>query len=734
MTVLFSGKRYLVRYNRIDDSALTVVAFDPAVESPSPMLGGEFFAESFLRHQGINALGVKSAANDWFQHAEMDEVIAVIRAAVPSGQLIGYGASMGGYAAINFSADIGLSSVIAIAPQFSPDPAKVPFDDRWPELRQGYAFARDHVARIPRLTCGYIICDPFTEDGAHARLIAAHHDLVCVPVTFSGHGALGVLARAGLSEPVLLDMLNNTFDRDGFVRQLRERRRQDPAIWREAGHRQAARNRHVWAGIAFAEAERLSSSDVNHTYEKELADQYQVDTRIHPDDDIYRYIRGGHPDERSALTYYVSDGRRSVERLDSLVTTHLGHTDNQISLLEFASGYGCLSRHFRNFAGRYQVVACDIHQLAVDFLQGTLGVEAVPSNSDPDMLAIDQTFDVVFALSFFSHIPPGTWGRWLAKLLSLVREGGLLIFTTHGRVGAGDVGDPSLDRDGFWFLLSSEQRDLPVSEYGTMFVTPSYAFEQLGRLPHARPVWFQQAFWWGTQDTYVVRRIGVETVALSAKAVYPHMDFPTLSSQHLADARIFAARDDMLGCLGIRRNGIIAEVGVGIGWFSRQLVDMLRPARFVAIDTFQLHTLATIWGRPTTDVFGARTHREYYEGIMQDAPCTVSIDAGLSHECLAAYPDGYFDLIYLDCDHSYESVKRDCELARRKLSHDGVLVLNDYIMFDHLAGMPYGVVPAANELIVNGDWKVIGFALQQHMFCDIALRPPKQSELPHERA
>ena len=35
----------------------------------------------------------------------------------------------------------------------------------------------------------------------------------------------------------------------------------------------------------------------------------------------------------------------------------------------------------------------------------------------------------------------------------------------------------------------------------------------------------------------------------------------------------------------------------------------------------------------------------------------------------------------------------------------------------------YGVVPAVNELVVSEGWQVVGFALQQHMFCDIALRP-----------
>jgi hypothetical protein len=95
---------------------------------------------------------------------------------------------------------------------------------------------------------------------------------------------------------------------------------------------------------------------------------------------------------------------------------------------------------------------------------------------------------------------------------------------------------------------------------------------------------------------------------------------------------------------------------------------------------------------------------------------------------LAKYPDKSFNLIYIDADHSYEAVKRDTNVAKAKLADNGILVFNDYTMFDHLNGVPYGVVQAVNELIVSEDWRVCGFSLQKFMFCDIAIR--KLSGLP----
>lgn len=44
-------------------------------------------------------------------------------------------------------------------------------------------------------------------------------------------------------------------------------------------------------------------------------------------------------------------------------------------------------------------------------------------------------------------------------------------------------------------------------------------------------------------------------------------------------------------------------------------------------------------------------------------------------------------------------------------------------MYDHFHfRCPYGVVQAVNELIVAEDWRVVGYALNPHLYCDIAIR------------
>src|SRR5690606_26332661 len=146
---------------------------------------------------------------------------------------------------------------------------------------------------------------------------------------------------------------------------------------------------------------------------------------------------------------YFEDGRDSAERFAGVVRAHLPERPfTQVRVLEFASGYGCVSRHL---SGGCDLTCCDIHPAAHDFVSGALGLESVLSSSVPESLQLPGRYDVVFALSFFSHMPITTWQRWLARLADAVEPGGLLVFTTQGEASRAHFGDPDIPESGFWF-------------------------------------------------------------------------------------------------------------------------------------------------------------------------------------------------------------------------------------------------------------------------------------------
>jgi hypothetical protein len=198
---------------------------------------------------------------------------------------------------------------------------------------------------------------------------------------------------------------------------------------------------------------------------------------------------------------------------------------------------------------------------------------------------------------------------------------------------------------------------------------------------------------------------------------------PLGAAQVAPDARLFWDRSAMLRALCPGTGKVIGEVGVGLGHLSRFILSGLRPSRFVAIDSFDLHTLPMLWGKPAAEQFGGLTHRAFYERSFADAGKVLEIMEGQSDACLAACPDASFDLLYIDAGHDYDSVKRDAEAALRKIKPAGLLVFNDYTLLDH-HGHRYGVVQAVNELLLGTDWQMVGFSLQQYMYCDVALRRP----------
>lgn len=198
------------------------------------------------------------------------------------------------------------------------------------------------------------------------------------------------------------------------------------------------------------------------------------------------------------------------------------------------------------------------------------------------------------------------------------------------------------------------------------------------------------------------------------------IEYPGIRSENVLNARLFANRFDMFrGLAGHREK--VAEVGVALGDGSKVLIESFTPKEFVAFDLFDLHTVPTFWGRSNTEWFGEKDHEAYFVDKVSPMVDTLVAKRGDSSTELSKFPEDYFDMIYIDGDHSYEGAKKDSDAARKVIKDDGLLIFNDYVLIDTFSREKYGVVPVVNDLIENHGWKVVGFALQEAMFCDIAL-------------
>jgi cyclopropane fatty-acyl-phospholipid synthase-like methyltransferase len=237
----------------------------------------------------------------------------------------------------------------------------------------------------------------------------------------------------------------------------------------------------------------------------EAAKAYNVVPEIHEDDFIFQYSLSRNPNVKAVAKRYFDRGNYASSKLLDYMKRFSFGEKALSSVLDFASGYGCVARHFhRHLEKSCRIVCCDIHDKAVVFIREKLQLEAIQSSIKPQDLEVRESFDVIFALSFFSHMPDSTWGRWLARLAELLNAGGFILFTTHGYESLRRAHYPVDKFDGFRFNPSSEQNDLNPAEYGSTIVSLNYTIRQLPS--NCRLVHFSEAEWEGYQDVYILSK------------------------------------------------------------------------------------------------------------------------------------------------------------------------------------------------------------------------------------
>jgi SAM-dependent methyltransferase len=102
-------------------------------------------------------------------------------------------------------------------------------------------------------------------------------------------------------------------------------------------------------------------------------------------------------------------------------------------LLDFGCGAGRTLRHFLHDAGSAEIWGCDIDAESVEWLERNLcpPLHAVRNQAEPGLPFEDGHFDLIWALSVFTHLVD-TWAEWMLELHRLLSDDGILIATTVG--------------------------------------------------------------------------------------------------------------------------------------------------------------------------------------------------------------------------------------------------------------------------------------------------------------
>ena len=254
-----------------------------------------------------------------------------------------------------------------------------------------------------------------------------------------------------------------------------------------------------------------SMQDVDRLSCEKAAARLDVSPEVHVDDFIFRfcYENPVFPTKESAINYYFDESANSAKKVRRHIDRWMGKRDRPLNILEFASGYGAVTRHAKKELEPHSLTSCDIHPQAIEFLSKYFHVKILQSQVSPEALDFTEKYDVIFVLSFFSHMPRETWLRWLSRLYSALASGGIMLFTTHGKVSLQSAPQAVPDEEGYWFSPMSEQSDLETSDYGATITLKKFVDARIALLQESDYLYYEQAGWWSHQDVYIIRKEGL---------------------------------------------------------------------------------------------------------------------------------------------------------------------------------------------------------------------------------
>lgn len=102
------------------------------------------------------------------------------------------------------------------------------------------------------------------------------------------------------------------------------------------------------------------------------------------------------------------------------------------AVLDFGCGCGRVLRYWQNHTGT--AAGSDRDAGAVEWCRDHLPFAEVDRNGlAPPLAYADESFDLVYALSVFTHLTEELQTAWRDELRRVLRPGGRLLLTTHGR-------------------------------------------------------------------------------------------------------------------------------------------------------------------------------------------------------------------------------------------------------------------------------------------------------------
>jgi SAM-dependent methyltransferase len=141
-----------------------------------------------------------------------------------------------------------------------------------------------------------------------------------------------------------------------------------------------------------------------------------------------RFLVAGSTD----IQWFLNGGGLGAQAVQEVLAQRKVRLGTSQAILDFGCGCGRVTRYWRG-ATEARVCGTDYNASLIDWSRLNLPFAEFQVNElAPPLRYADNAFDLVYALSVFTHLTEHLQMAWIGELTRVLRPHGLLVFSTHG--------------------------------------------------------------------------------------------------------------------------------------------------------------------------------------------------------------------------------------------------------------------------------------------------------------
>lgn len=196
------------------------------------------------------------------------------------------------------------------------------------------------------------------------------------------------------------------------------------------------------------------------------------------------------------------------------------------------------------------------------------------------------------------------------------------------------------------------------------------------------------------------------------KGICPVQNYESLQLReiNLKNCRLLSDRLSLLDCIkeDFKTEINFVEIGVAFGDYSEEILHRCKPKKLILIDAWQGERYEK----------GLDNVKSKFTNEISDGK--VEIKKGYSTDKLKEIENNTLDVVYIDTVHDYETTWNELLLCKDKVKASGYIAGHDYVKYNHMSKLYYGVYDAVNRFAVQYGYEFIYMTMEQeglHSFC-----------------